>query len=229
MSTSAKFELEASARSEVGKGASRRLRRGENIPAILYGGGKPPTNILLKQKDISKALENEATYSHILTLKTDGASERVILKAVQRHPFKPRIQHVDFQRVRADEKLQMHVPLHFLGGENAPGTKEGGVISHISSDVLVSCLPADLPESIEIDLSNMTLNQILHLSDIKLPKGVELVDLAHGNDKGIVSLHIPRVEEEEPIPTEAPVSVEVPATAQKGDLEAGGQDKDKDK
>jgi large subunit ribosomal protein L25 len=218
MASAAKFEIEATLRRDVGKGASRRLRRADNVPAVIYGGGKEATSLTLLHKSIAKALENEAFYSHILTLKTDGESERVILKAVQRHSFKPRIMHVDFQRVRADEKLQMNVPLHFTGDESAPGVKEGGVISHLASDVLVSCLPANLPEFITVDISAMTLNQIIHLSDLTLPEGVELADLAHGNDKGLVSVHIPRVVEEE-IPTDAPVAAEVPAIAQKGDVE----------
>ena len=226
MSAKVKYEIEAALRQDVGKGASRRLRRAEKVPAVVYGGGKPATAIIIEHKTISKALESESFYSHILTLKTDAESEKVILKAVQRHPVKPRIQHVDFQRVRADEKLQMHVPLHFLGEESAPGLKEGGIISHIATDVLVSCLPANLPEFIAVDVSNLALNQILHLSDLSLPAGVELVDLAHHNDKALVSLHIPRIEEE-PVETEAPVSAEVPAMAQKGDQEEGGAGEEK--
>ena len=219
MSSVATFEIEAARRQDVGKGASRRLRRSEKVPAVVYGGGKAPESLTIEHKAIAKALQNEAFYSHILTLKMDNDSERVILKAVQRHSFKPRILHVDFQRVRADEKLQMHVPLHFTGADSAPGVKEGGLVSHLASDVLVSCLPANLPEFISVDIANMTLNQILHLSDLTMPEGVELVDLVHGDDKALVSVHIPRVEEE-PIETEAPISAEVPAIAQKGDAES---------
>lgn len=223
MASVATFEIEASLRGDVGKGASRRLRRSEKVPAVVYGGGKPAASLAMEHKTIAKALQNEAFYSHILTLKTDSDSERVILKAVQRHPFKPRIMHVDFQRVRADEKLQMHVPLHFVGGDEAPGSKEGGVISHIAADVIVSCLPANLPEFISVDISAMTLNQILHLSDLVLPAGVELVDLTHGSDKPVVSIHVPRVEEEPEEPAE-PISAEVPAIAQKGDAESGSNE-----
>jgi large subunit ribosomal protein L25 len=228
MASKAVFEIEASLRRDVGKGASRRLRHNEKVPAVVYGGGKAATSLTLEHKKIAKALENEAFYSHILTLKTDSEAEKVILKAVQRHSFKARILHVDFQRIRADEKLQMHVPLHFTGQEDAPGLKEGGIFSHIASDVLVSCLPAHLPEYIAIDVSQMALNDILHLSDIKLPEHVELVDLLHGNDKGIVSLHIPRIQEE-PEETAAPVSAEVPAMAQKseGDAEGGKSEEKK--
>ena len=210
------FEIEAAVRHEMGKGASRRLRRIEKVPGVVYGGGKDAIPLTFEHNKMSKALDNEAFYSHILTLKTDGEAERVILKDVQRHPFKPRILHVDFQRVRADEKLHMHVPLHFIGSEQAPGVKEeGGIVSHIISDVEVACLPDDLPEYLELDISDMQLNQILHLSDIKLPKGVELVALLHEDDKPVVSVHIPRVEVEEVVPTEAPVASEVPAIEQK--------------
>ncbi len=219
MASIKKFELEAAVRHDMGKGASRRLRREEKVPGVVYGGGKDPVSLTIEHKLISKSLENEAFYSHILSLKTGSDSERVILKDVQRHPFKPRIMHVDFQRVRADEKLHMHIPLHFTGEEAAPGVKDGGSVSHIMSDVEISCLPDNLPEFISVDISDMQLNQIKHLSDLSLPQGVELVALAHGDDKAVVSIHIPRVEEPEEIPTEAPVASEVPAIAQKSDSE----------
>lgn len=218
----ANFEVEATVRHDMGKGASRRLRREEKVPGVIYGGGKAPVSLTFEHNKILKSLSNEAFYSHILTLKTNGENERVILKDVQRHPFKPRILHLDFQRVRSDVKLHMHVPLHFIGGEEAPGVKEaGGLISHIESDVEVSCFPDDLPEFLEINVSQMQLNDILHLSDIKLPKGVEIVALLHENDKPIVSLHMPRIEAEpEVIPTEAPVApADVPAIEQKADGE----------
>lgn len=223
MASKKKFELEASVRHDIGKGASRRLRREEKVPGVLYGGGKDPLSLTLEHKNIAKSLENEAFYSHILTLKTDAESERVILKDVQRHPYKPRILHVDFQRVRADEKLHMHIPLHFVGADTAPGVKDmGGNVSHIVSDVEVSCLPDNLPEYLELDISDMQLNQIKHLSDIPLPQGVEIVALVHGDDKPVVSVHIPRVEEEPVIEeTEAPAPSEVPAIAQKGDEKEG--------
>ncbi len=214
-----KFEIEASVRDDMGKGASRRLRREEKIPGVVYGGGKDPISLTLEHKLIAKALEHEAFYSHILTLKTGSTSERVILKDVQRHAFKPRILHVDFQRVRADVKLHMHVPLHFIGAEQAPGAEAGGLISHLLSDLEVSCLPDNLPEFIEVDISNLQMDQILHISDLKLPKGVESIALAHDDDKGVVSIHMPRTEAEVEEPTEAPIASEVPATAQKGDEE----------
>ncbi|VVC76700.1 50S ribosomal protein L25 [Aquicella siphonis] len=221
-----KFEIEATVRHDMGKGASRRLRREQKVPGVIYGGGKAPVALTFEHKHVAKSLENEAFYSHILTLKTGSESERVILKDVQRHPYKPRVTHVDFQRVRADEKLHMHIPLHFVGADKAPGVKDaGGLVSHIMSDVEIACLPDDLPEFIEVDISEMQLNQILHLSDIKLPKGVEIVALSHDDDKPVVSVHMPRVEEEPVVEeTEAPAPSEVPAIAQKGE-EAEGEEK----
>lgn len=220
MASTQQFEIEATVRSDIGKGASRRLRRDDKVPGIVYGGDQPAASLTMEHKKIAKALEQEAFYSHILTLKTNSNAEMVILKDVQRHPYRARIMHVDFLRVRADQKLHMNVPLHFVGGDVAPGAKEAsGMISHIESNVEVSCLPADLPEYIEVDISNMQLNDILHLSDLKLPKGVELVALAHDNDKAIVSIHMPRIEEE-PEVTEAVSAADVPALEQKAEGEA---------
>ena len=215
-----KFEVEAIVRHDIGKGASRRLRHAEKVPGVVYGGGKPAVSLTIEHNKMAKSLENESFYSRILNLKTGTESERVILKDVQRHPFKPRILHVDFQRVRSDEKIHMHIPLHFMGGEKAPGVKDaGGIVSHIMSDVEISCFPDDLPEFISVDISAMELNQILHLSDLQLSKGVEIVSLTHGDDKPIVSVHIPRVEAE-PEPTEAPIAAsEVPAMEQKAENE----------
>ncbi len=188
--SSIKFELEASARQDVGKGASRRLRHADKVPAIVYGAGEPAVSLTLDHSKTQQALAHEAFYSHILTLKTDKKAEKVILKAVQRHPFKPRIQHVDFLRVRADQKLHMHIPLHFIGEDKAPGLKEGGVFSHLMSDVEVACLPADLPEFIEVDVSAMNLDDTLHLTNLKLPKGVELTAFAHGVEAMICRLFL---------------------------------------
>lgn len=219
MAQNNKFEVEAVVRHEIGKGASRRLRHAKKVPGVIYGGGKEPVSLTIEHNKMAKALENEAFYSHILTLKTGTDSERVILKDVQRHPYKPIVMHVDFQRVRADEKLHMHVPLHFIGADKAQGVKDGGLVSHIETDLEIACLPDNLPEFIEVDISGMTLNDILHISDLKMPNGVESLALAQEDDKPIVSIHMPRIEEE-PIATEAPVApAEVPAIAQKGEGE----------
>src|SRR3990167_4661973 len=173
------FEIKAQPRAQFGKTASRRLRRENRVPAIIYGAGKDPEAIVLEQDAISHMLENEATYSHILKVKLDNNTQQVVLKALKRHPFKPKIEHVDFLRIRATEKLFMKVPLHFVGGDVCPGVKKGdgenlGVVSQMASDLEIKCLPANLPEFIEVDISHLELNQTLHLSDIKLPAGVEL-------------------------------------------------------
>jgi len=236
MASKVSFEVEASVRHDMGKGASRRLRREKKVPGVVYGGKKEPVLLSFEQNKLAKSLENEAFYSHILTLKTGSDAERVILKAVQRHPYKPVLLHVDFQRINMHEKLHMHIPLHFIGAEEAPGVKEGGLISHILSDVEVVCLPADLPEFIEINIADMALNDIRHLSDIKLPKGVEIVALTHEDDKPVVSIHLPRIEEESVVEESAePVSAEVPAIAQKSPDEIAAEEaaakkaKDKEK
>ena|SRR3990167_2555427 len=225
MATKQSYEVEAIVRHDMGKGASRRLRREKKVPGVVYGGKKEAVSLSIEHNKLAKALENEAFYSHILTLKTGTDSERVILKAVQRHAFKPVIMHVDFQRINMHEKLHMHIPLHFTGAEEAQGVKEGGLVSHIMSDVEVSCLPGDLPEYLVIDIAEMGLNDIKHLSDIKLPKGVEIVALTHEDDKPVVSIHMPRIEEE-PVVEEAaePISAEVPAMAQKSADEIAAED-----
>jgi len=211
------FELEAQVRQDKGKGASRRLRRAEQVPAIIYGAGKETTPLLLDHNKVIVALQHESFYTHILTLKVDNKAEKVILKDVQRHAYKPRILHMDFLRIKADAKLKMHVPLHFKGAEEAPGVKEGGLVSHLLSDIEISCLPANLPEFIEVDISNLALDQLLHLSDIQLPKGVEIVALSHDRDLPIVSIHMPRVEVEEV----APVAAEATAPTETPPAEAG--------
>jgi large subunit ribosomal protein L25 len=200
MSATIKFELEAEVRHDIGKGASRRLRHANKVPAVVYGAGQNAVSLTLDHNKVINALSHEAFYSHILTLKVDKKAEQVILKDIQRDPANPRVHHIDFLRVRADLKLQMHVPLHFIGDDTAPGLGEGGVIHHAITDIEVSCLPANLPEFLEVDTSGMHLDQTLHLSDIKLPKGVELVALSHGvegHDLPVVSIHKPRIIEDE--------------------------------
>ena len=193
------FALNASVRSDLGKGASRRLRRNEaQVPAVVYGGDKAPQSIGLLAKELAKLLENEAAFSHVITLNVGSAKETVLIKALQRHPSKGFVVHADFQRVVAGQKLTAHVPLHFLNEATAVGVKTGGgEISHTISEVEVSCLPKDLPEFIEVDLAKVEVGQTVHLSDLKLPKGVELVALAHGNDLAVANIHAARVAKEE--------------------------------
>jgi len=194
------FELDAEVRTDAGKGASRRLRHANKIPAVMYGGGEDPVSLTLEHNKIMHALENEAFYSHILTINIDGKGIKAILRDLQRHPAKPRILHADFQRINEKEKLHMNVPLHFINEDIAPGVKEdGGLIQHNVTEVEVSCLPKDLPEYIEVDVAELTMGHSLHLSDIKMADGVELVQLAHGesHDLPVVSIHKPRAVAEE--------------------------------
>lgn len=210
---SIKFEIEAELRQDEGKGASRRLRHADKVPAVVYGAGESAVSLTLDHSKTMNALSHEAFYSHILTLKIAGKPEKVILKSVQRVPAKPRIAHIDFLRIKADQKLHMHVPLHFTGEEKCPGVKAGGSISHVMSDVEIACLPDNLPEFIEVNVSNLELDNTLHLSEITLPKGVELVALAHGvegHDLPVVTVHIPRIIEEEVVEE----AVEEAATAE---------------
>ncbi len=180
---SSEFVVSAEPRKDQGKGASRRLRRTGKVPAILYGAGKDPVSLTLDHNELLKQLENEAFYSHILTIDMGGKKEQAILKDMQRHPAKPFILHMDFMRVSAGEKIRVNVPLHFTGAEAAPGVKiGGGIATHAVTEVEINCLPKDLPEYINVDLSELELGQSLHLSDIKLPKGVELVQLLQGEE-----------------------------------------------
>lgn len=213
------FELHAQVREDLGKAASRRLRRtGDNLLAVVYGADKEPTPITLEYNKVSKALKNEAFYSSILTLHINKEPVKVVVKSMQRHPWKPKILHMDFFRINLKEKLTMHIPLHFIGEEEAPGVEEGGLVSHLMTDVEVKCLPGDLPEFLEINLSKLKMDETLHLSDIKLPKGVEIVALSHDHDHPVVSIHKPRVAQEE----EAP-AVEAAPEASEGEAGATEQ------
>nr|WP_298174427.1 50S ribosomal protein L25/general stress protein Ctc [uncultured Pseudomonas sp.] len=193
------FALNAEVRSDLGKGASRRLRRNvAMVPAVIYGGEKAPQSISLLAKDFAKLLENEAAFSHVLTLNVAGSNESVLIKALQRHPAKGYVLHADFVRVVAGQKLSAHVPLHFINQETSVGVKQqGGEVSHTLVEVEVSCLPKDLPEFIEVDMAAVEVGQIVHLADLKLPKGVELVALAHGNDLAVANIHASRVAKDE--------------------------------
>jgi len=196
------FTVEAQVRADMGKGASRRLRHQGLVPGIVYGASKDPQSIALDHNKVIQHIEHEAFFSHILDLSVDGKSEKVVVKDMQRHPSKRAVLHMDFLRVSDKEAIRMHVPLHFIGEDVAPGVKTGGgIVSHLVTDVEISCLPADLPEYIEVDMSSMEVGASLHLSDIQLPKGVEIVELTHGedHDSAIANIHMPRavIEEEE--------------------------------
>ena len=196
---SVSFEFEAQTRIATGKPAARRLRLENKVPAIVYGAGKEPMPISLSHNKVIKALKHEAVYSHILTLNIDNHPEKVVLKALMRHPTKPKILHMDFLRINTKEKLTMRVPLHFLGEAKAPGLKDMGVLSKLITHFDVSCLPADLPEFIEVDISAMAIGDSIHMSDVALPKGVALSHaiVDHEHDQVVVSIHQPRTEEVE--------------------------------
>ncbi len=194
---SEQFILAAEHRANVGKGASRRLRREQNsVPAIIYGADKKAATLTVSHKDVLQALQNEAFFSSILTININGKKEKAILKAMQRHPSKTRILHMDFLRVSTSEKLTLRVPLHLIGEDVAIGVKqEGGMINKQLSDLEVSCLPADLPEYIEVDVSKLRIDQAIHISDIKLPKGVDLATVIEddAHDHAVVSVIMPKV------------------------------------
>ncbi len=189
------IEINAELRTDLGKGASRRLRHAEKMPAIVYGAGKDPISLTIDQREVRPHVDNEAFYSSILTIKVDGKAEKVIVRDIQHHPFKVDLAHMDFQRVDNKAKMHIHVPLHFIGEETAPGVKQqGGLVSHLVVEVEVECLPKDIPEFIEVDMSAMNSGDILHLSDLKMPKGVEIMALKHGEDydTAVVSIHQPK-------------------------------------
>ena len=195
------FTLSAEVRSDYGKGASRRLRKMNKFPGIIYGGGGNPTPVSLDHNEILNSLQNEAFFSHILTVKVDGKDEKAIIKDIHRHPFKQKILHMDFMRVRMDEAISVRVPLHYLNEEACYGVKtEGGALNKIENDVGVSCLPGNLPEYIEVDVIDLKLGESLHLSDIKLPDGVTSTDYVEGDedhDRAIITVFQPRAAAEE--------------------------------
>ena len=192
------FALNAEVRSDLGKGASRRLRRNvAMVPAVVYGGDKAPQSISLLAKELAKLLENEAAFSHVLNLNVAGTQESVLIKALQRHPAKGYVVHADFVRVVAGQKLTAHVPLHFINEASSVGVKQqGGEISHTIVEVELARQLQYLPEFIEVDMAAVEVGQLLHLSDLKLPKGVALVALAHGNNLAVSNIHASRVKEE---------------------------------
>jgi large subunit ribosomal protein L25 len=199
------IEVNATPRSTQGKGASRRLRHASRVPGIVYGAGQNAEPIEVDHKELSQNLKLESFHASILTLNLSGAKYQVLLRDYQMHPWKQQVMHVDFQRVAKDRKIHMKVPLHFMNQEIAPGVKTGGgTVNHVMSELDVTCLPDDLPEYIEVDLSQLQLGQAIHLSELKLPKGVESVQLRGGDDAVVATIAIPRAEV---------VAEEVPAAA----------------
>jgi len=188
-----KFDLIADIREDSGKGASRRLRREGKVPAIIYGAGRPPRALVFDHNKVIKQLENESFYSSVLNIKVGEKSQAAIVKDLQRHPSLPRIMHMDLQRIVEDEVIRMNVPIHLIGAEVAVGVKDGGgKVSHMRTDVEVVCLPKNLPEYLEIDISELELDGLMYLTDIPLPEGVEIPELAQEVEQvqPIVSIHI---------------------------------------
>ena len=218
------FELVAEFRDAQGKGASRRLRRGNKVPAILYGGHREPRALALDHAKLLLMLDNERFYSTIINLKVGELNQAAILKDVQRHPAKNAVVHVDLQRVLDDEKIRITIPLHFKGEAGSPGVKKGGVVSHLRNEVEVTCLPKDLPEFIEIDLSAVDINQMVYLADLKTPEGVEIPELTHGRNSPVVSIHHAKAEVEPEAATgeAAPAAGAAPAAAAPAAAPAGG-------
>ena len=196
------YEIKAEARTELGKGASRRLRRSGRIPGTVYGASKDPQSITLSHDEVLHQLDREAFYSSVLTLNVDSQSEQVVVKDLQRHPYKPDILHIDFQRIDEKQKITMRVPLHFINEQQCVGVKSGGgVISRIMTELEISCLPGDLPEYIDVDMADLELGDSVHLSDIVLPEGVEIYALLSGGDASasVATVSLPKgiLEEEE--------------------------------
>lgn len=182
------IEINAVKRDLQGTGASRRLRRAGRVPGIVYGAGKDAQAIDLDHKELYFSMKNEAFHSSVLTLNLGGTKESVLLRDFQMHPYKPFVQHVDFQRVDATQKVHVKVPLHFINADTAPGVKlSGGMVSHVCTEVEVACLPADLPEFIEVDLTPLSADHAIYMSHLTLPKGVELSGL-HGEDPVVATI-----------------------------------------
>ena len=206
---STNFELNAKARDVFGTNASRRLRRLDQVPAMIYGGDQDNEAVLLDHHEIMHNLEVEAFHSAIISLNTGSGSQQVILREVQHHRYRPRLVHVDFQRIKATERLHMKIPLHFAGVDEAPGVKvEEGIFSPLMTELDVTCLPKDLPEYIEIDVSALGINDVIHLSSVELPEGVDLTVVPHeGEDPSVVTVMPPRTIEEEVLGAEDGVEV----------------------
>ncbi len=208
-----KFEITATPREQHGTGVARRMRRDGSVPGVVYGGSKEVAAIQLDHNGIYHQLKQEAFHASILTLEVSGTKEQVLLRDVQMHPFKPMVLHVDFQRVSETEKIHMKIPLHFINADIAPGVKlSGGIVSHIMNEVEVKCLAKDLPEYFEVDLSHLETGHSVHLSDLKIPENVELLELQHG-DLPIATVVIPRGHVEEAAAAVAEVAPEAEAAA----------------
>ena len=194
------FDLHAQLRPETGTAAVRRLRGAGRVPGVIYGAAGEAVAIALSQQELGRHMEQESFYSHVLNLHLEGRTEQVVLRAVQYHPVRAQVLHIDLQRIRQDAAIRMTIPLHFVGEDVAPGVREqSGIISHLLTEVEVSCLPKNLPEYLEVDLSGLHVGELIHLSELKIPEGVELTELLHEHDPGVVTINVRReiVEPEE--------------------------------
>lgn len=220
------FVINAEKRDRKGTSSSRNIRREGFVPGIIYGAGKKEQTISLQKHEIAKNLEQDAFYSQVLDISLEGKKEQVILRDIQRHPAKREILHMDFQRVKADQKINVTIPLNFVNEDVAPGVKvDGGIISHLMTEIEIICLPADIPENITVDLIDLQIDQPMHLSELKLPNGVEITQMQHSgeeSDAAIVVIHKAKVVVEEEVEG-APEASEV-ASDQKND-----ENKDADK
>jgi large subunit ribosomal protein L25 len=218
------IEITARKRETQGTGAARRLRRKGLVPGIVYGGDQGALNIELDHKDLYFNLKNERFHASILTLEVGGAKQQVLLRSVNMHPYKPQVQHVDFQRVLKDKKLHMKVPLHFVNAERSPGVKDqGGVVSHVLNELDITCFPADLPEFVEVDLGSLSVGNSIHVRELKLPKGVELA-LKKDENPVVATVVVPQLitEEEEAAAAAAAVAPsDVPTTEQAAEPKEG--------
>jgi large subunit ribosomal protein L25 len=216
-----KFELTGEKRDGKGSSSSRRLRREGRVPAVLYGGAKGSVMLTFDHDAIHHHLENEAFHTSILTVTVDGEADQAILRDVQMHPYKPKVLHMDLQRISATEKLHMEVPIHLVGEDVAPGVKlQGGIVSRLMAEVDISCLPHQLPEFLAIDISQLNIGDSVHLSDIPLPEGVTITTLAHGGeDLAVATITTVRIVEEEVV-EEAAVEGVVPE-GEEGEAAAG--------
>jgi large subunit ribosomal protein L25 len=227
------FDLIAEIREDSGKGSSRRLRREGKVPAIIYGAGRPPRAIVFDHNRVIQQLDNEKFYSSVLNIKVGEKSQAAILKDVQRHPARPFVMHMDFQRIVEDQEIKMNVPLHFIGEDTCPGVKQGGgKVSHLRTEVEIVCLPKNLPEYLELDVSALELDEYLYLSDIKVPEGVTIPEMAQEEEEGVqlqpvVSCHIIKeivIEEEVEEVAEGEVPVAGEEEAEEGEAPAEAAD-----
>ena len=215
------IEIVARKREMQGTGPARRLRRQGRVPGIIYGGEQGPVNIELDHKDLYLNLRNERFHASILTLDVAGAKEQVLLRAISMHPYRPQVQHVDFQRVLKNKKLHMKVPLHFINAEKSPGVKDqAGVVSHVLNEIDISCLPDDLPEFVEVDLGGLSVGNSVHARDLKLPNGVELA-IGKNENPVVATVVVPQLVTEEEETAAVVSAAEVPTTEQAAEPKEG--------